>query len=117
VKLPRTQLVLGKETADAVQTFATAASVKPGSPLQNYVFCRPLIAILNEAALAFDDGVATKGDINMAMRLGTNYPRGPWEWIDKIGVVNCRRLLLALNATVADGRFAPARSLNEQTNA
>lgn len=117
VKLPPKELVIGPELGHAVETFAGAAALKPGSPVQNYVFSRPLIAILNEAALAFDDGVATKPDIDTAMRFGTNYPRGPWEWIDKIGEVNCRRLLQALNSSVADRRFTLARSLNEQANA
>jgi 3-hydroxybutyryl-CoA dehydrogenase len=113
VKSPHKELSVAPDVAEAVQTFASAAATKPGTALQNYVFSRPLIAILNEAAFAFDDGVATKADIDTAMRLGTNYPRGPWEWIAKIGVENCRRLLQALNSSVGDGRFTAAKSLSE----
>jgi 3-hydroxybutyryl-CoA dehydrogenase len=116
VKLPHKELSLAPEVAEAVQRFSVAAAAKPGTTLQSYVFARPLIAILNEAAFTFDDGVATKADIDTAMRLGTNYPRGPWAWIDKIGVANSRRLLQALNSSVGDGRFAPAKSLSEQSS-
>jgi 3-hydroxyacyl-CoA dehydrogenase len=108
--------VMPADFREAIRGFVARATTTPGTELQNYMFSRTLIAILNEAALAFDDGVATKADIDTAMRLGTNYPRGPWEWIDKIGVENCRRLLQALNSSVGDGRFAPAKSLSEPSN-
>jgi 3-hydroxybutyryl-CoA dehydrogenase len=117
VKLPVKELSVPADVAETVQRFASAAATKPGTAVQNYVFSRALIAILNEAALAFDDCVATKADIDTAMRLGTNYPRGPWEWVAKIGVENCRRLLQALNSRVGDGRFTAAKSLSEQANA
>jgi 3-hydroxybutyryl-CoA dehydrogenase len=107
------KFTVSPEVRDAVQEVVNRATSTPGTELQNYMFSRALIAILNEAALAFDDGVATRADIDTAMRLGTNYPRGPWEWIDKIGVERCHRLLRALNSSVTDGRFAPAKSLSK----
>ena len=41
--------------------------------------------IINEAFLALQEGVSTKEEINTAMKLGTNYPLGPFEWVEKIG--------------------------------
>jgi 3-hydroxybutyryl-CoA dehydrogenase len=98
---------------NALDSFVSRAALRKGSGIENYVFARILSAVINEAAIALDDRVATREDINIAMRLGTNYPRGPLDWAEQIGRALCGRMLLALNATVPDGRFRPARSLVE----
>jgi 3-hydroxybutyryl-CoA dehydrogenase len=95
----------------AVSDFAEHGASTPGTSAENYVFARILGAIINEACLARDEGVATASDIDTAMRLGTNYPHGPLEWADRIGLERVRRLLNELNSLVADGRYAPASSL------
>jgi 3-hydroxybutyryl-CoA dehydrogenase len=64
------------------------------------------VALIAQAALAHQRGVATKDDIDTALRYGTNYPKGPFEWSAQIGLDKCARLLEALNATVTDNRFA-----------
>src|SRR5207247_10407484 len=83
----------------------TSATDKIGSPLEQYVFSRVLVSIINEAAWAFADGVANAPDINTAMKLGTNYPKGPLEWAEETGYPVCGELLDALNATVVDNGF------------
>ncbi|RJP35652.1 MAG: 3-hydroxyacyl-CoA dehydrogenase [Phycisphaerales bacterium] len=88
-----------------------AAQASLAGRTERYIFARVLATIINEAALAFDDGVATSDDIDAAMKLGTNYPHGPLEWADAIGFDACLAVLEALNATCDDGRFAPARLL------
>ena len=55
---------------------------------------------------AVTEGVANAKDIDTAMKLGTNYPQGPLEWAENIGINKVQRLLCALNETVADNRFA-----------
>jgi 3-hydroxybutyryl-CoA dehydrogenase len=77
------------------------------------VFARILGAILNEAALALDEGVATSEDIDTAMRLGTNYPRGPLEWIGTIGKRRCMETLAAMTARTKDDRYRPAKYFKE----
>ena len=71
---------------------------------EQYVFARILSAILNEAALALDEGVASREDIDIAMQKGTNYPKGPLAWTDEIGPRTVRGLLKGLSETVAPGR-------------
>jgi 3-hydroxybutyryl-CoA dehydrogenase len=99
---------LPEAVRQAADDFARRASERPGSGLENYVFARILATVLNEAALALDEGVASSEDIDTAMRLGTNYPRGPLEWAGAIGRAHCGKMLEALNAAALDGRFAPA---------
>lgn len=45
-----------------------------------FVFPRTIVQIINEAYFALAEGVASKEDINRAMKFGVNYPKGPFEW-------------------------------------
>lgn len=45
-----------------------------------FIFPRTIVQIINEAYYALADGVASKEDINRAMKFGVNYPKGPFEW-------------------------------------
>ena len=78
---------------------------------------RILAAIVNEAAWAVADGVATPAAIDTAMRLGTNWPDGPLAWGERIGLASVVHTLDALHALVPDGRYGVApllRSLAER---
>jgi 3-hydroxybutyryl-CoA dehydrogenase len=69
------------------------------------VQARILAAIVNEAASAVAEGVATPEAVDTAMRLGTNYPSGPLEWGERIGLAHVVGTLDALHAQVPDGRY------------
>jgi 3-hydroxybutyryl-CoA dehydrogenase len=107
----RGNIDMPESTYKAVRMFCEKAADAPASITEQYIFARTLIAVINEAALAADDNVADESAINTAMRLGTNYPRGPLEWADRVGRRTCRFLLDCLEETSQDGRFAPAESL------
>ncbi len=62
------------------------------------VFPRIFAMIVNEAAFALEDGVATAQDIDTALRLGANYPQGPLALADEIGL----EVLLAIIEGVHD---------------
>ncbi len=49
------------------------------------VFPRMIAMLINEAAFAVMEKVATAQDIDTAMKLGVNYPKGLLEWADRIG--------------------------------
>lgn len=71
---------------------------------------RTIGSIVNEAVYVVQDEIATPEDVDLAMRLGTNYPRGPIEWGQEIGGDRVRRILARLAAE--DGTaFAPSRAL------
>jgi 3-hydroxybutyryl-CoA dehydrogenase len=57
---------------------------------------RIIAMIINEAYHTFEAGVGTKAAIDMAMKLGTNYPYGPFEWSGRVGIKNIFALLSAL---------------------
>jgi 3-hydroxybutyryl-CoA dehydrogenase len=82
------------------------------------IAARILATIVNEAASAVAEGVASPDAIDTAMRLGTNYPSGPLEWGERIGLSHVVHTLDVLHADEPDGRYRVApmlRSLAERS--
>ncbi|MCW3087600.1 MAG: hypothetical protein JWQ78_986, partial [Sediminibacterium sp.] len=72
------------------------------------IAARVIAMIINEAYFGLGDGISTRGDIDTAMKLGTNYPYGPFEWSEKIGLKKIYALLKKLNETSIRYVIAPA---------
>jgi 3-hydroxybutyryl-CoA dehydrogenase len=75
------------------------------------VFPRTLSMIINEAAFAVQEGIATATDIDTAMKLGTNYPTGPLAWCDEIGASAVVATLDALAREYGSDRYRVATLL------
>ena len=76
-----------------------------------FITPRVVSMIINEAHFALEEGVSTKAEIDTAMKLGTAYPHGPFEWSEKIGLHNIGALLQTLSKTQA--RYTPAPLLQK----
>jgi 3-hydroxybutyryl-CoA dehydrogenase len=75
-----------------------------------FVFPRTIVQIINEAHFALEEEVASKEDINRAMKFGVNYPKGPFEWCDgKEEVV--KTLLNELLSKTNDKRYICSKLL------
>jgi 3-hydroxybutyryl-CoA dehydrogenase len=61
------------------------------------ISARVIAMIINEAYYTFQEKTSTKAEIDIAMKLGTHYPRGPFEWSAEIGIRNIYELLLLLS--------------------
>ncbi|MCB9135425.1 MAG: 3-hydroxybutyryl-CoA dehydrogenase [Anaerolineales bacterium] len=61
--------------------------------------------LVNEAAFAVLDGVADAETIDLAMRLGVNYPRGPVEWGRQIGFGRILAVLDHLREEYGEERY------------
>lgn len=70
------------------------------------VTARVIAMIINEAYFALGEKVSTREEIDIALKLGTNYPYGPFEWSRKIGVQRIYRLLEYLSKT--DNKYTPS---------
>ena len=79
------------------------------------IAARVIAMIINEAYFALGQEVSSKEEIDTAMKLGTNYPFGPFEWSRIIGVKNIYELLLVLSKN--DKRYLPAPLLQTEANA
>ena len=87
------ELVRGLETSD--DTIATASKfittigkdyvvIKRESP--GYIVNRILIPYINEAIFIYGDGIATRDEIDLALKMGAGMKEGPLELADSIGL-------------------------------
>jgi 3-hydroxybutyryl-CoA dehydrogenase len=86
--------------------------VEPVPDIPGFIAPRVVCMIINEAFFALEEKVSSKEEIDTAMKLGTNYPFGPFEWAEKIGIKNIYQLLSALSKEAS--RYQPADSLKDQ---
>jgi 3-hydroxybutyryl-CoA dehydrogenase len=83
--------------------------------IRGFISTRIVASIINEAYFALEENVSTKQEIDTAMKLGTNYPHGPFEWSKKIGLQNIYSLLKTLSST--EKRYEPAALLTKEAGA
>jgi len=103
-------------SADMAKAFLDSANcqyqIVPDKP--GFISARIVAMIINEAYYTAEEQVSTKGDIDIAMKLGTNYPFGPFEWSQKIGLKNILNLLKALQVT--DDRYTISAMLEKEVH-
>lgn len=75
---------------------------------------RIISMIINEAYLVLQEGTSNKQDIDTAMKLGTNYPFGPIEWSEKIGVDLIYNILKSMSDEFGDDRYRITPLLKEK---
>ena len=116
------EVVRGELTDDAVVDLAHGfaesleketweSDDKPG-----FVTNRILMPWLNEGIRAYDEGVASKADIDRGMTLGTNVPMGPLTLADHIGLDICLHASETLYEELGD-RYKPAYLLKRKVEA
>lgn len=66
---------------------------------------RIIMMIINEACYTLQEGTASMQDIDTSMKLGTNYPFGPFEWADRIGIKHVYETLKAVYDDTHDERY------------
>ncbi|ODS91463.1 MAG: 3-hydroxyacyl-CoA dehydrogenase [Comamonas sp. SCN 65-56] len=69
------------------------------------VVARTLAMLVNEAADAVQQGVCTPDGADAAMKLGVNYPAGPFEWLQRLGRSRVIGLIEALDACYRGERY------------
>ena len=79
-----------------------------------FIASRIIAMIINEAYFAKAEEVSTEQEIDTAMKLGTNYPYGPFEWCERIGAKNIYSLLETLS--INDFRYKPSDLLAQASN-
>jgi 3-hydroxybutyryl-CoA dehydrogenase len=77
------------------------------------ISARVIAMVINEAYYTLEAEVSSKKEIDTAMKLGTNYPYGPFEWSELIGLPQVYRLLIEMSRT--DQKYQPAESLRKET--
>ncbi|MCL9817097.1 3-hydroxyacyl-CoA dehydrogenase NAD-binding domain-containing protein [Natronocalculus amylovorans] len=116
------EVVVGERTDDAVVDLAHELAVEMGKETwesddkPGFVTNRILMPWINEGIRAYDEGVASKDDIDRGMTLGTNVPMGPLTLADHIGLDICLNASETLYDELGD-RYKPAYLLKRKVEA
>ena len=121
-KMDLIEVVLGEKTSEKTKLFAVdfAKDLKKqpiivkNSP--GFIVNRLLLPQINEAARLLGEGIASKEDIDAAVKLGLNHPMGPFELADFIGLDTCLLILNVLHNDLGNEHFEPAPLLKEMVS-
>ncbi|MER6121243.1 3-hydroxyacyl-CoA dehydrogenase [Streptomyces sp. NPDC001795] len=112
IALSASQDTSQKTLADAIGLFqALGKDVSVIGDVPGMIVARTVARIVDLAHDAVAKGVATEDDIDTAMRLGVNYPLGPFEWSRRLGRSWAYDLLDDLHMRDPSGRYAPSLAL------
>lgn len=89
-----------KEVCDALDTDYLLVDDRVGM-----VTPRMICMIINEAFYTLQEQTAGVEDIDLGMKLGTNYPKGPFEWASQIGIKNVYQVLQAVYEDTKEERY------------
>ncbi|WP_394742971.1 3-hydroxyacyl-CoA dehydrogenase family protein [Natronococcus roseus] len=116
------EVVVGEKTTDGATELAHDLAEELGKTTwesddkPGFVTNRILMPWINEGIRAYDEGVATKEDIDAGMELGTNVPMGPLTLADHIGLDICLHASETLHEELGD-RYKPAYLLKRKVEA
>ena len=98
---------MSDDEAAAVKCYFQAAGkhVEWVGEAPGLVLGRILAQIVNEAHFAVSEGIAAADDCDTAMRLGFNWPRGPFEWGRAIGLGRAVAILDSLHRSLGEERY------------
>jgi 3-hydroxybutyryl-CoA dehydrogenase len=98
---------LSKEVRQAALSYLASLG-KDGLWVQDspgLVLPRLVCMLANEAAFALAEGVADAATIDLALKLGTNYPKGPLEWATQLGYNRVISVLEHLHSEYGEERY------------
>ncbi|MGA9882315.1 MAG: 3-hydroxybutyryl-CoA dehydrogenase [Candidatus Acidiferrales bacterium] len=105
------EVIRGLATSDATFATTTALCEKLGKTAvevndsPGFVSNRVLMPLINEAAFAVMEGVATPESVDAVMKLGMNHPMGPLQLADFIGLDVCVEILDVLLRGFGDPKY------------
>lgn len=101
-----------KEYCSAIGKEAIVVKESPG-----FIVNRLLIPYINEAAIIYDQGVASPAEIDQAMKMGANMPMGPLALADLIGIDVCLMIMEYFFNEMADSKYRPALAFKQKVRA
>lgn len=121
-KMPLVEIIRGLETSDETALAIQQAAAKMGketvivNEFPGFVTSRISALVGNEAFYMLQEGVGTAEEIDKAIRLGLNYPMGPFELGDLVGLDTRLNNLKYLHEKLGD-KYRPAPLLEQYVKA
>ena len=101
-----------KALAERLGKTAVAVADSPG-----FVVNRMLVPMINEAVFAYDEGLASAEEIDLAMQLGLSHPIGPLRLADLIGLDVCLCVMDVMYREFCDSKYRPCPLLRKMVDA
>ncbi|HUI28995.1 MAG TPA: 3-hydroxyacyl-CoA dehydrogenase NAD-binding domain-containing protein [Candidatus Acidoferrales bacterium] len=103
LKIDRRDVIVGESMHEMARKISGKLELKnPLNDMQHFILARTISMIVNEAFFMLEEGVAAAEDIDLAMKLGTNFPKGPLELADSIGKYLIAEFLQAMRRAYGD---------------
>ena len=104
-----------KETLEVVRLFfqSIGKEIEIVQDRVGMVLPRMLCRIINEAAFAITEDIASPQDIDTALKLGVKFPLGPFELAEQIGLKQVYAVLSALHSDLQEERYRVAPLLKQ----
>ena len=112
-------LATSQETYEATRALAEklGKATMTAEDFPGFIVNRVLLPMINEAIYALYEGVGKVGDIDTAMKLGTNQPMGPLELADLIGLDTCLAIMGVMHSVLGDDKYRPCPLLKKYVDA
>jgi 3-hydroxybutyryl-CoA dehydrogenase len=101
-----------RDVTGLFQALGKTVSVLDDTP--GLVVMRTVASLANEAAEALQQGIASGPDIDLSMRQGVNYPKGPLAWADSIGVGRVAAVIDNLSRLYGEDRYRVSLALRRR---
>jgi 3-hydroxybutyryl-CoA dehydrogenase len=113
------EIINGKATSakvtDAIVTLTTTIGKIPCvvKDAPGFIANRILMPMINEAILAFEEGISDAATIDQIMKLGMAHPMGPLQLADYIGLDVCKNILEIMEEGFQNNKYKPAALLTK----